>query len=583
MTIIQPRHVGVFMCIWLACLAVVAQSTSTEATTFEPGVPMKTIPVHLMSRSDAGRKRTLIKFQPQDSIQLRFIEHEKAEYYGACHHVDMFVELKDASGNHTVQSLNPYAFQHAVKSISCSGSTTKLNIELSPEYTKEVRRWRVPSTKVFGIVIPHDFVDLKKNKDCYADLSASARRSTKTHPMETVVKMVKNPQFLDAKNPNIVSFNVVETNVWSDMNRAQSVKIYHKPIDEMIPRIFNKRSTAEQQGPMWDFEHSLSAATQNVDSAMPSNNVNANLDQSTVKGYAQASMAWKQTCIKNIFTGNMDCINWGITESKISGMTQVNHQAKVNVKCKSSGTATTSTNTSQPLLTLTNVNFTTPSFNLMAPIPLLGFSVPGAFDMGANIGLGGVVSVDILVQATQDLLVNTGSSTSCPWVIQWDGTLTDLPTIQFGTCSLPGTPKLVSGLGSIFRRDDSEESSFYFGPDPDSVPEGKSVSLVERTSSNSRETAFVSIGMTVAPSFSLGLSVFGFTALSAGISAPISLGVSTNWDTDSTPQCPSNNIEVSADGSASLQLNGGFFGFSKSVPIVTGPTLTSPSACVPHP
>ncbi|KAF9168981.1 hypothetical protein BGX20_010950 [Mortierella sp. AD010] len=589
MTMIQPRHVGVFMCIWLLCLAVLAQSTSPELEEFQPGVPMKSIPVHRLPRSYAGRKRTLTKFQPKNSIQLRFIEAEKYEYYGSCHHVDMLVELKTDDGNHTVQSLNPFAFQNAVKSFSCSGSPAQINIQLSPEYAQQARRWSMPSTRVFGIVIPHDHVDLKGNSACFSDLSASAKKYTQEHPMEIVVKMVKNPQFLDTKNPTTLSLTVVKTDIWSNMNRAQSVQIYHKPIEDMVSEVFKKRSTAEQDGPMWDFEHSLSAATENVNSQTTAddvNNVNTNLDQSTVKGYAQASMAWKQTCIKNIFTGKMNCLNWGITQSKISGMTQVNHQAKVSVKASSGNIEARSVNVenknkTQPLLTLTKVNFTTPSFNLMAPIPLLGFTVPGVFDMGANVGLGGSVSLDVLVQATKDLLVNTGSSTSCPWVIEWDGSFFDLPTIQFGTCTLPGTPKFASDSNSILRRSDSE-SIMYFGPDPESVPEGKTVSLSAR-STGSRETAFVSIGMTVSPSLGMGLKVFGFTALSAGISAPISLGINSNWDTDKTTTCPANHVELNSDGSASLKINGGFFGFSKSIPIVEGPTLTTPSTCVPHP
>ncbi|KAF9110828.1 hypothetical protein BGX27_005841 [Mortierella sp. AM989] len=552
MTSIRPRHVGVFMCIWLVCLTVLAQTVPVEVAEFEPGVPMKTIPIHLMPRSYASRKRTLIKFQPKDSIQLRFIEHEKAEYYGACHHVDMFVELKTDDGNRTIQSLNPFAFQHAVKSISCSGSPNQLNIELSPEYAKQVRHWKIPTRKVFAVVIPHDFVDLKKDAACYTELSAEAKKSTREHPMETVVKLVKTPRFLDAKNPNMLSMIIVKTDVWSEMNRAQSVEIYHKPLEDMVAKVFYKRSTAYEDGPMWDFEHDLAAATQNIASGMTAKNVNANLDRSTVKGYAQASMAWKQTCIKGIFTGKVRCANWGISHSKISGMTQVNQEAQVSVKADS-GNIVKRADSDNPddLLTLTDVDFTTPSFNLMPSIPLLGFSVPGVFDMGANVALTGSVNIEILVRATKDLLVNTGSSTSCPWIIDWNGSLTSIPTVQFGTCTLPHTPKF--------------ESDSQSGDSP-----------------VSRQTAFVGVGMTVSPSLGMGLKVFGISALSAGISAPISLGINSQWDTASTAKCPANHVELNADGSASLKLNGGFFGFSKSIPLLEGPTLTTPSTCIPR-
>ncbi|KAF8933988.1 hypothetical protein BGZ58_006007 [Dissophora ornata] len=545
------------MCIWLACLAVLGQPTLAETVAIEAGIPMKTIPMHLMPRSYAGRKRTLTKFQPKDSVGLRFVDAEKSMYYGACHHVDMNVELKTDDGNQTIQSLNPFAFQNAVKSFSCSGSPAQLHLELDPEFAMQTRRWNLSPSAVFAVIIPHDFVNLKKNKACFNDLSATAKKWTKDHPMETVVKLVKDPQILNTTNSNTLSMSVVKTDIWSQMNRAQSVKIYHRPLEQMIPYIFTKRSTAEQDGPMWDFEHDLTPATQSVAGDIPAQNVNANLDQSSVKGYAQADMSWKQTCIKNIFTGNMDCAKWGISSSKISGMTQVNHQAKVSVKCKTPS-----------MLTLTNVSFTTPSFSLMAPIPLLGFSVPGVFDMGANVGLSGA--------ATKDLLVNTGSTSSCPWIIDWNGSFTQIPTIQFGTCTLPGTPKFISDPGSILSVK-SSSNSLFFGPDPASQPD---VTLATMTAdaTGSRESAYVSVGMTVSPSLSLGLQVFGISALSAGISAPINLAVNSNWDTAQTSSCPANNVALNTDGSASLQLNGGFFGFSKSIPLVQGPTLSSTPA-----
>ncbi|KAF9350429.1 hypothetical protein BGX26_011393 [Mortierella sp. AD094] len=576
MTMIQPRHVGVFMCIWLVCLAVLAQSTLPELEEFQ-AVPMRSIPIHILPRSDAGRKRALTKFQPKDSIQLRFIEDQEYEYYGACHHVDMLVELKTDDGNHTVQSLNPFAFQNAVKSFSCSGSPGQLNIQLSPEYAQQARRWIIPSTRVFGIVIPHDYVDLKNNEACFSDLSAIAKEWTQEHPMETVVKMVKNPQFLDAKNPDTLSLTIVSTDIWSNMNRDQSVQIYHKPIEEMISRIFQKRSTAEQQGPMWDFEHDLSVATQSMNNQKTANNVNTNLDQSTVKGYAQAAMTWKQACL------GKHCIG-SVTHSKISGMTQINHQAKVSVKADSGNIQARSVgvennNNTQPMLTLTNVTYTTPSFSLTVPLPLLNFGIPGVFDMGGDVGLEGTASVNILVQASKDLLVNTGSSTSCPWVIDWDGSSTN-PTIQFGTCSLPGTPKFISDPGSIFKRSDSE-STLYFGPDPESAPEGKAVSLSAR-STGSRETASISIGVTISPSLGMEVKIIDLIHLSASISAPISLDINSNWDTEKTAKCPANNVELSSDGSASLQLDGEFFGYSKTVPVAQSPTLTTPSTCIAH-
>ncbi|KAG0325332.1 hypothetical protein BGZ99_000788 [Dissophora globulifera] len=587
MTVI-PR-IGTILCIWAACLAIVqqpvlaaeplaAEPLAAEPLAIQDGIPMKSIPMHLMPRSYAGRKRTLGKFQPKDSIGLRFVEAEKYEYLGACHHVDMNVELKTDDGSKNIQSLNPFAFQGAVKSFSCSrvaGSTSsQLDIELDAEFADQARRWNLAANKIFALVIPHDFVDLKKNKACYDDLDATSKQWTQTHPLETVVKLVKNPRFLNSTT-NTLSLSVAKTDIWSQMNRAQSVRIYHKPIEQMIPQIFGKRSIAEQEGPMWDFDHDMTAATRTI-AAKTESNVNANLDSSSVKGYAQADMNWKQTCIKNIFTGKMNCANWGISSSKISGMTQVNHQSQISVKSQALSTANAN---APPMLTLTQVNLTTPSFDLMPAISLLGFSVPGVFDMGASVNLAGSVTIDILVKATKDLLINSGTTTSCPWIIDWNGSLTTAPTIQFGSCTLPGTPKLISDPGSILHRR-STENLMYFGVDPASHPD---MTLATMTSSKieSRETAFVSIGMTVSPALSLGLKVFGINTLAAGLSAPVRLDVNSNWDTAATSQCPANNIALCADGSASLQLSGGFFGFSKSMPLVQTPTLNSPSVCIP--
>ena len=218
------------------------------------------------------------------------------------------------------------------------------------------------------------------------------------------------------------------------------------------------------------------------------------------------------------------------------------------------------------MLTLTNINVTTPSFNLMTPIPLLGFSVPGVFDMGANVALNGAVSVAILVQATKDVLVNTGSSASCPWIIDWNGSFTQIPTIQFGTCTLPTASKRVLSLQE--REVESSDEAL--------------ATLASKDSTQTRQTASVSVGMTVAPSVGMALKVFGFTALSAGIGSPIHVDVNTHWDTNSTPQCPANNVATSLDGNAALQLTGSFFGFSKAIPVVQSPTLATPPVCIPH-
>ncbi|KAF9918429.1 hypothetical protein BX616_008869 [Lobosporangium transversale] len=565
--------------IWLACITILNQFVLAGAPEIQPGVPMKSAPVHLVRRSDAGRQRTTMKFKPMNSIQLRFIEADKSEYYDACHHVDMNVELKSDDGSRTIEALNPFAFQHAVKSISCANASSQLDIELDPVYAKQVRRWNFSPRNVFGIVIPHDFVDLKKNKACYTGLDSTAKKWIEENPMETVVKLVKDPRFLDAKSPNTVSFTIVKTDIWSQMNRVQSVHINHRPLDTMLSKVLSKRSTAYEQGPMWDFEHDLSSGTKAVDEHVTAENVHADLDRSSVKGYAQADMAWKQTCIKGIFTGKMRCANWGISNSKISGVTEIKHQTQITVKNKQEGVMAASAD-GPPLLTLTNISITTPSFDLMAPIPLLGFSVPGVFDMGANVGLGGTVSLAVIVQATEDLLVNTGSSTSCPWIIDWNGSFTKIPTIQFGTCSKPDTPKSLNRR-SIDNRA-SINDAFYFGSDPATASKSNTRLKLAATEGGSRETAEVRIGMTVSPSLTMGLKVFGISTLSAGINAPIRLGIHTYWDTDSTSTCPADHVALSAEGGASLNLVGGFFGFSKSIPVVQSPALETPAVCIPH-
>ncbi|KAF9115065.1 hypothetical protein BGX27_009092 [Mortierella sp. AM989] len=598
MTLVRPRHVGVFMCIWLACLVVLTQTVLAD-------IPMKTIPVHLMSRSDAGRKQILLKFQPKNVTRLRYIEHGKTR---SSHHVDMFVELKTDDGNRTIQSLNPFAFQHAVKSISCSRSRKRvLKIKLSSEYAKQVLRWKIPTRKVFAIVIPHDFVDLKKNAACYTELSVDARNATRDHPMEAVVKLVKTPRFLDAKNPNILTMTIVKTNIWSEMSRAQSVEIYHRPIDERVSGGLHKRFIAEQDGPTWNYESDLTAATQNITGDMPAKNVNVDLDKSTAKGDAQAAMAWSQTCIRGTGVGIADCVNWSITKSQISGTTEVSHEAQVSVKADSGNTTVENPATDNPdeMLTLTKVDIMTPSIDLIKlPIPLIGFRVPGVFTLGGTISLELSVFIKILVQATKDIVVSTGSSASCPWVIEWNGTFAEAPNIQFGNCSLPGTPKFISDLGGISNRKPSE-TTVYLGnntvsnpsngtalnPDDRVVPPpvntpigGNDTAPNPENTTVSRQTVFVGVGLQIAPFVGLEFSLFinrNLAALSAGFSAPIKLSINTNWDTQNTTKCPANHVELYAEGSSALHLQGAFFAFSDSIPIVEGPTLTTPSACIP--
>ncbi|KAG0301032.1 hypothetical protein BGZ98_008672 [Dissophora globulifera] len=447
----------------------------------------------------------------------------------------MNVELKADDGNTTIQSLNPFGFQSAVKSISCtpaSGSNpSQLNIDLNPEFADQARRWNISPTQAFAVLIPHDFVDLK-NKACYDDLDPTSKEWTQTHPMETVVKQVMDPKFLDNANNSTLTLTVVKTDIWSQMNRAQAVRIYHKPIDEITPKIFGKRSDGDQRGPMWDFEHDLSEASKNIAN---NDNVNVDVGASTVKGYAQADMGWKQDCTKD------SCTTSSVASAKISGMTQVNHNCQVGVKSPAGGSDNTS-----PVV---DIDVTTPGFPISPSISLVGFSVPGVFDIGASVNIGAQVSLKVLVSASQDLLLNTGNDASCPWVVDWNGKLTDIPTIQFGTCTFPDTAK---------------------------------VELAPMDNA-SRQTSKVDVGVTVSPSIGLGLSLVGVvTALSASITAPITVGIHTNWDTQATDVCSADNVALSADMSASLQLNGAFFGFSKSIPVATSPVLTSPSTCIPH-
>ncbi|KAG0270933.1 hypothetical protein BGZ95_001343, partial [Linnemannia exigua] len=208
MTRSRSAPMGLMACVALVCMTLLSQpfvyaESASSMDNFEPGIPMKSTPVNLMPRSFDGQlaQMTLSKFRPTNKIQLRFVDASDDNYadHGACHHVDMDVELKSDDPNpkkqHTIQSINPFAFQHAVRKYSCTGTgkNLKLNLELDPRYSDQIRRWNVGSSKVFAIVIPHDYVDLKNNKACFVELSEEAKKWAKTRPMETVVKMVKNP------------------------------------------------------------------------------------------------------------------------------------------------------------------------------------------------------------------------------------------------------------------------------------------------------------------------------------------------------------------------------------------------------
>lgn len=288
----------------LACLALTHSATAQEFNhTMAPsddiiipeGVPMKSVPVHLFRRGTPEESKAYRNFQPQNQLELRFIEAEKYEY-DACHHVDMAVELKTDDGKRTIKALNPYAFQHAVKSVSCEvpakGGRAELHLELTPEYARQARlQWKMAPNSVFGIVIPHDHVDLKKNKACYTDLSARAQKAIRSGPMETVVKLVKQPKF---GKGNTIIMTVVRTDIWSQMNREQGVKIYHEPMNQMIAQLVSnrmfKRSIADQSGPMWDFEQDMSKASQQAASRIKEKNVQASMDKSSVKGYGKHTL-----------------------------------------------------------------------------------------------------------------------------------------------------------------------------------------------------------------------------------------------------------------------------------------------------
>ncbi|KAG0051176.1 hypothetical protein BGZ83_004037 [Gryganskiella cystojenkinii] len=572
----------------LVCLTLTSAQEVNDGK-IAAGLPMKSIPVHVFRRGTPQETQALLNFVPQNELELRFIEANKLDS-DACHHVDMAVKLKTDDGKGNLLALNPYAFQDAVKSISCKairgGRFSELHLELSPEYTRQARlQWKMDPNTVFGIVIPHDYVDLKKNKACFSDLSAGSQKALKNSPMETVVKLVKQPTF---NQGNTVVMTVVRTDIWSQMNRDQGVQVYHKTMDEMIVQLVSKnllkkkRSIADESGPMWGFQQDMTKASQQVTSQIKQKNVQANMDQSQVKGYAQANLAWTQTCVKNLITGNMDCTKWGINSSKIEGMTQINHQSSISVQ---------NTNSSDPLLTLVDIKVTTPTLTFLPAVTLLGFSVPGVFDLGATADIVGSVAIAILVQATQDLLVNTGTASSCPWVIDWNGSLASAPTIQFGTCTLPAKPTTsVSGNNVVTRRKVRRSISALHGPGGTTAPNDSNFSLVRTNNQNSdvqvlastsRQTAAVTVGLTVIPGVHLGLSVIGIAAMSAGLTAPLNLNINTKWDTDATADCPANNVGINADGGASLQLATTFFGFSGTIPIVTSPHFVSPTGCIP--
>ncbi|KAG0051175.1 hypothetical protein BGZ83_004036 [Gryganskiella cystojenkinii] len=580
----------------LACMALVSGQQFNHTVSpiddvlIPEGLPMKSVPVHLFRRGTPEEAKAYRNFLPQNRLELRFIEADKYEY-DACHHVDMGVELKTDDGKRTIKALNPYAFQNAVRSVSCQvptkGGRAELHLELTPEYARQARlQWKMTPNTVFGIVIPHDYVDLKKNKACYTDLNSRAQKALKSGPMETVVKLVKQPKF---GKGNTIVMSVVRTDLWSQMNREQGVKIYHEPMNQMIAQLVSnrvlKRSIADESGPMWDFEQDMSKASKQAASQIHEKNVHANMDKSSVKGYAQANMSWKQSCFRNFITGNMNCIKWGINSSKIEGMTQINHQARVRIQSKTNSRPRNGPN-DKPLLTLTDVKVTSPVLTLLPSTALLGFAVPGVFDLGATAEIQGSVALAILVQASEDLLVNTGSAASCPWTVVWDGSISSVPTIKFGTCTLPGMPKM-SVSNARPRNNDRKFSAIhgrggpiapndiYFGPDPDS-PRHNGPSK----GTNSRQTAAVTVGLTVIPGVHLGLKVVGISGMTAGLTAPLNLNINTKWDTHKTEQCPANAVSIHADGGASLELTTGFFGFDRQIPIVKSPRLVSPAACI---
>ncbi|KAF9926008.1 hypothetical protein FBU30_004299 [Linnemannia zychae] len=560
----SSQPMGLLAYIALVCVTLLNPFTVYAEPAPEPSTPMKSVPIHWMPRRYSTRQDTLDKFRPANNVQLRFIEASSLAYAsGACHQVDMNVELKSEDQT-AIPSLNPFSFQNAIKKYSCTGTGANLSLDLEfdPQYADQIARWNVGS-EVFGIVIPHDFVDLKRNKACFSTLSTQARESTSKYPMETVVKLVKDPKFLNPRKRNVVTFTVVKTDIWSQMNRVQSVHIAHREMDSVLSRFIQKRSTAEEMGPMWNFDQALSSATQSLVSA-------------------QADMAWTQTCVKNLITGQMDCTNWGISSSKITGMTQINHSTRVDIKTMNAAL----TNDSNPLLTLTKVNVTTPSFTIIST-PLIGFSLPGIFDLGANVGIYGSVSLNILVQATQDLLLNTGSASSCPWTIDWNGSLVSKPVVQIGTCTLPAAPKLISDPNQALSIK-SGDNAFYLGPNPTTlavsrVNTGNAIlgAVPSALSEGSRQSAYVRLGINIVPALTLDLKIFGLSAVSAGVSTPINLGINTNWDTEKTNQCPANNLGIYADAQAALVIQGTFFGFTQGVPPLVSPPYVTPTSCIP--
>lgn len=297
-------------------------------------------------------------------------------------------------------------------------------------------------------------------------------------------------------------------------------------------------------------------------------------------------MSWRQTCFKNIFTGNMNCLKWGIASSKIEGMTQINHQARVRIQSKVNSRRNGPND--KPLLTLTDIKVASPTLTLLPSTALLGFAVPGVFDLGATAEIQGSVALAILVQASEDLLVNTGSAASCPWTVDWNGSLTSVPTIKFGTCTLPGMPKMsVSnarpregrGISAIYGRGGAiAPNDIYFGLDPDSPRYRNGVHTM--APSHSRQTAAVTVGLNVIPGVHLGLKIVGVSGMTAGLVAPLNLNINTKWDTQKSEQCPANAVAINADGGAALELTTGFFGFDRTIPIVKSPQLVSPTACI---
>ncbi|KAG0041186.1 hypothetical protein BGZ83_002197 [Gryganskiella cystojenkinii] len=292
-------------------------------------------------------------------------------------------------------------------------------------------------------------------------------------------------------------------------------------------------------------------------------------------------MAWKQSCIKNIFTGNMDCIKWGISSSKIDGMTQINHRA--NVRVQSTGAdagasaAAAPSPSSPPMMTLVDLSISSPSLPLMPSLALLGFSVPGVFDLGATADIQGSVSLSLLVQAARNLIFKSDSVASCPWSIDWNGSLTSTPSISFGLCTLPDSPTI--SVSNIRARSLTPNNNIYFGFEDESRHDDNNQGAIERRSS-SRQTAKVTVGLTVTPGVHLGLTVVGISGISTSLVAPLNLNINANWDSEKSVQCDAGDVAINADAGASLALTAGFFGFTGAIPIVKSPQLVSPAACI---